>query len=175
MLLNLALLVAILVIAFVAFVLTRPNQFRVQRKAKINAPPERVFALLTDFHRWTSWSPWEALDPNLRRTHSGAASGAGAVYAWEGNKRVGEGRMEILEVRPSSKVTIKLDFLKPFEAHNTAEFTLVPSGGGTDVTWAMYGHNSLMLKAMSLFMPMDKMVGKDFEKGLDNLKRATEA
>lgn len=152
----------------------RPNAFRVERRARINASPERVFTLLSDFHQWPAWSPWERLDPAMTRTHSGAERGRGAVYAWEGNKKVGKGRMEIIELVTPQKVAITLDFFAPWEAHNTTEFTLAPSGSATDVTWAMYGPSPFMMRVMGIFMPMDKMIGKDFEAGLANLKRAAE-
>jgi uncharacterized protein YndB with AHSA1/START domain len=154
---------------------TRPGEFHVHRKTRINAPPERVFGLLNDFREWVRWSPWEKLDPDLQRTHSGAPAGKGAVYAWQGNKKAGQGRMEIIQVVPDATVVIKLDFFQPWEAHNTTEFTLSPAGSHTDVTWALYGPNNLMAKVMSVFMPMDKLVGKDFEAGLANMKREAEA
>jgi uncharacterized protein YndB with AHSA1/START domain len=166
--------VVLLVILLIA-ASTRPSSFRVQRSAKIKAPPERIYSILSDFHRWSSWSPWEKMDPAMTRTHSGAESGKGAAYAWKGNKKVGEGRMEITEVSPPLKITIKLDFLKPFEAHNTAEFTLEPQGDATQITWAMTGPQAFMMKVMSLFMNMDQMIGKDFEAGLANLKTIAES
>src|SRR5206468_3186084 len=149
--------------------------FRIERGTTIKAPPEKIFALINDFHNWGSWSPWEKMDPTMKRTHSGPPSGLGAVYEWEGNKKVGKGRMEIVESSSPSKTVIKLDFFKPFEAHNTAEFTLEPQGDSTNVTWAMHGRQPYMLKVMCLFMDMDKMVGKDFETGLANMKAAAEA
>lgn len=169
--------VGVLALAFVAmlaYAATKPNTFRIERSATIAAPPERVFALIADFHQWPGWSPWEKMDPTMKRTHSGAANGIGAIYEWEGNKKVGKGRMEILEAVPASRVVIKLDFLKPFEAHNTAEFTLGPRDGGTHITWAMFGKQPFMLKVMCLFMNMDAMVGKDFEAGLANMKGLAE-
>ena len=164
----------IAVVALAIFVATRPDAFRVQRSATIKAPPEKIFPHLADFHAWPSWSPWEKIDPALQRTYSGPNSGPGAVYEWSGNKNIGSGRMEILEAAPSSRVLIKLDFLSPFEAHNTAEFTLQPSGDGTTVTWAMYGPNTLMSKLMSLVFNMETMVGPQFETGLNNLKAVAE-
>jgi hypothetical protein len=152
----------------------KPDAFRIQRSATFNAPREAIFPLINDFHRWSDWSPWEKMDPALKRTYSGPASGQGSIYEWEGNKKVGQGRMEIIESSPSSKVAIKLDFLKPFEAHNTAEFTLDGQGDGTNVTWAMLGRQPFMFKLMSVFFSMDKMVGKDFEAGLANLKGMVE-
>jgi hypothetical protein len=133
-----------------------------------------VFALLSDFRQWGAWSPWENKDPAMQRSFGGAARGAGAVYEWEGNKQVGKGRMEIVEASAPSKIVIKLDFLAPFEAHNIAEFTMAPKGDATEVTWSMHGPASLMSKVMQVFLSMDKMLGKDFEAGLANLKRATE-
>lgn len=168
------LIVIVLVIAgILVFAATRPDSFRVERSTTIKAPPDKVFAFLNDFHNWGVWSPWEKMDPNMKRTFAGAVSGQGSIYAWQGNSKVGEGRMEILEAAPA-KVVIQLDFLKPFEAHNTAEFTLTPQGDATAVNWAMYGRSPYMVKVMSLFMNMDSMIGKDFEAGLANLKAAAE-
>jgi uncharacterized protein YndB with AHSA1/START domain len=174
MLKTIAIVVVVLVGALLAFAATKPDTFRVQRAASIKAPPETIFPLINDLHSWGAWSPWEKLDPAMKRTHSGAASGKGAVYEWEGNGEVGAGRMEIVAASPPSAVRIKLDFLKPFEAHNFAEFTLEPRGGATSVTWAMYGPNTYVSKLMSVFFSMDSMVGKSFETGLANLKAATE-
>jgi hypothetical protein len=169
--------VAVLVVAVAALLVLaalKPDTFRVQRAASIKAPPEKIFALINDFHSWGSWSPWEKLDPAMQKTHSGAASGQGAVYEWEGNKQVGKGRMEILESVPSSKIKIKLDFFKPFEAHNTAEFTLAAQGDATNVNWAMDGQQPFMFKLMSVFFSIDKMIGKDFEAGLANMRSIAE-
>jgi len=177
MLKTIAIVVVVLVGALLAFAATKPDTFRVQRAASIKAPPDKIFPLINDLHSWGAWSPWEKLDPAMKRTHSGAASGKGAVYEWEGNGEVGAGRMEIVAASPPSAVRIKLDFLKPFEAHNFAEFTLEPKGDATNVTWAMYGPNTYVSKLMSVFFSMDSMdsmVGKYFESGLANLKAATE-
>jgi hypothetical protein len=154
---------------------TRPDSFRVERAIIVQSPPEKIFGLIDDFHQWGSWSPWEKLDPAMKKTYSGAARGPGAVYAWAGNSKAGEGRMEIVETVPYSRTAIKLDFLKPFVAHNTAEFTLDAEGGSTRVTWAMYGPQSYMLKVMSMFFSMDSMVGKDFEEGLAKMKAIAES
>src|SRR5260221_11681931 len=143
---KIAMVVAVLIAAILAFAATRPDTFRVQRAASIKAPPEKVFALLNDFQRWEAWSPWEKKDPAMKRTFSVVTSGKGAQYAWEGNKDVGQGRMEIAESVPSSKVAIKLDFVKPFEAHNTVEFTLDPKGDATNVTWTMLGNMPYVAK-----------------------------
>ena len=174
MLKTIAIIAVVLIAAILGYAMTVPDNFRVQRTTSIKAPPEKIFPLINDFHRWGSWSPWEKMDPEMKRTYSGAASGKGAAYAWQGNSKVGEGRMEIADTSPPSKVTIKLDFMKPFEAHNTAEFTLEPKGDSTNVTWAMYGPSEFITKVMGVFVSMDKMVGKDFETGLANLKAVAE-
>jgi uncharacterized protein YndB with AHSA1/START domain len=165
----------VIVVALLGFAATKPDTFRIERSASIKAAPEVIFAHLNDFRSWGSWSPWEKLDPALQRTYSGAAIGAGAVYAWKGNSEVGAGRMEITESSPSSTIIIKLDFIAPFEAHNTAEFTLKPEGDATTITWAMVGPNQFLGKVMSIFFDMDSMVGKDFEAGLANLKNVAES
>lgn len=169
----------IVVIALVVFVLlfatTRPDTFRVERSARIKAPAATIFALLDDFRRWPEWSPWEKLDPAMQRTLSGPARATGAAYAWDGNKQVGQGRMEIIGAEPPSHLVIKLDFLRPFEAHNTAEFTLTAAGDDTEVLWAMHGPMPYISKLMSVFVSMDRMVGPDFERGLANLKALAEA
>jgi uncharacterized protein YndB with AHSA1/START domain len=163
----------LLVAAVLIFAATKPDSFRIERSRTIKASPEAVRALLVDFKQWAAWSPWEEKDPGMQRNYSGVASGVGAVYGWEGNKNVGKGRMEILDVQPQ-KVTIKLDFLAPFEAHNTAEFTLQPEGDSTKLTWAMFGPATYLSKVMTTLMSMDKMVGPDFEAGLTKLKAAAE-
>jgi uncharacterized protein YndB with AHSA1/START domain len=153
---------------------TKSNTFSVQRAAIVKAPPEKIFPLINDFHQWGTWSPYEHKDPAMKRTYSGAARGSGAVYAWEGDKNVGSGRMEILEASAPSKIVIKLDFFSPFEAHNTAEFTMLPQDDATRVTWRMHGPAPFMARIMHVFINIDKMVGKDFEVGLANLKRLAE-
>ena len=174
MLKIIAILIGLLVLGVLIFAATKPDTFRVQRSASIKAPPERIFALINDFNAWPTWSPWEKKDPAMKRTLGATATGKGATYAWEGNKEVGQGRMEITEAVPSSKVVLKLDFLKPFEAHNTVDFTLEPKGDSTNVVWAMQGPTPYFVKIVHVFMDMDKMVGKDFEAGLANLKAAAE-
>jgi uncharacterized protein YndB with AHSA1/START domain len=171
---KIAIAVVVLIAGVLIFAATRPDTFRVERNTAIKAPQEKVFAFINDFNRWSTWSPWEKLDPAMKRMHSGTASGKGAIYAWEGNSKVGQGRMEITDTTPPSLVRIKLDFLKPFEAHNTAEFTLAATGDTTTVTWAMYGPSNFVNKLMSVFVSMDSMVGKDFETGLANLKATAE-
>ncbi|MFA5835142.1 MAG: SRPBCC family protein [Bacteroidota bacterium] len=152
---------------------TKPDTFRIERTTSIKASSEKISTLISNFHKWNSWSPFEKLDPAMKRTFSGSNEGLGAVYEWEGNSNAGSGRMEVLNVS-SSKITIKLDFFKPFEAHNTAEFTLEPDGEFTKVTWAMHGPNQFLGKVMTVFMSMDAMVGKQFETGLSNLKSVSE-
>ena len=169
-----AILFAILVAAILVYAATRPDSFRIERSATIKAAPEKVFPLINDFHQWEAWSPWEKIDPGLKRTYEGAASGKGAVYAWEGNSKVGAGRMEILKTAPTSKLDIKLDFIKPFEGHNIAEFTLTPKGDDTEVLWVMHGPAPFISKLMGVFVSMDSMIGKDFEAGLANMKAAAE-
>lgn len=153
---------------------TKPNTFSVQRATLVKAPAEKIFPLINDFHQWGSWSPYEHKDPAMKRTYNGAASGKGAVYAWDGDRNVGSGRMEILDTSAPAKIVIKLDFFTPFEGHNTAEFTMLPQGDATNLTWLMHGPAPFMAKIMHVFMNIDRMVGKDFEIGLANLKRLTE-
>ena len=153
---------------------TQPDTFTVQRSITINAPPEKIFAIVDDFRRWPDWSPWEKLDPSMKRTLGGAASGKGATYAWKGNSKAGQGRMEVIESVPPRKVGMQLDFNKPFEGHNVAEFTLVPQGEATQVDWVMRGPTPFVSKLMQVFVSLDTMIGKDFEEGLANLKVLTE-
>jgi uncharacterized protein YndB with AHSA1/START domain len=156
----------------VLIVALQPSEFRIARKASISAPPPAVFAVVNDFHRWEAWSPWAKLDPAMKQTFEGAPAGTGAVYWWQGNKQVGEGRMTITESRPHELIRIKLEFLKPFAATNTAEFTFQPEGKETIVTWIMTGRNNFMAKAFGLLMNMDKLLGGQFEKGLSQMNQA---
>jgi hypothetical protein len=174
MLKKIAIVIAGLIVAVLGFAATKPDDFRVSRAMKMKASPEKIFALIDDFHQWPSWSPWEKMDPAMKRTLSGAPSGKGAVYEWQGNSDVGKGRMEIIESKPASLVDIKLDFLEPFEGHNVAEFRLEPAGDSTNVTWAMRGPSPFMSKVMQVFMDLDSMIGKDFEAGLTNMKALAE-
>jgi len=167
-------IIVLLVAALLGYASTKPDAFRVQRSASMKAPPEKIFPLINDFHHWGSWSPWEKLDLEMKKTHSGAASGKGAVYEWEGNKKVGQGRMEITDESPPSKVSIKLDFIKPFQANNKAEFALDRQSDSTNVTWSMDGSQPFMFKVMGVFMNLDKMIGKDFEAGLASMKGIAE-
>ena len=148
------------------------DTFVVTRSALIDAPPDRVYKLISDFRNWSSWSPWEKLDPAMKKATSGTASGKGAIYEWEGNKKAGKGRMEITDAAPPSRVVIKLDFEKPFRASNRTEFTLAAQGKATNVTWTMEGHRPFLMRILGFVFNMDKMIGKDFEEGLANLKSA---
>jgi uncharacterized protein YndB with AHSA1/START domain len=169
-----AVVLAIIIAIVLVLAASKPDSFRIERAASLNAPAEKIFSLIADFHQWLNWSPWEGRDPALKRTYSGAERGKGAVYAWDGNKNVGSGRMEILEATTPSRVLIKLDFFKPFEGHNTAEFTMSPQGNATNVDWVMRGPAPFMFKVMEVFISCDKMIGKDFETGLANLKTLVE-
>ena len=169
-----AVVLAIAIAVVLILAATKPDSFSVTRAIDMTVPAERIFPLINDFHQWVAWSPWENKDPALKRSYDGPASGKGAVYGWDGNKNVGSGRMEILEASAPSKILIKLDFLKPFEAHNTAEFTMLPQGAGTRLTWVMRGPAPFMSKLMQVFMNLDQMIGKDFEVGLANLKKLAE-
>ena len=169
-----AVILAIVIAIVLILALTKPDSFRVQRATTIRAPAENIFPLINDFQQWRSWSPYENKDPAMKRTYGGAERGKGAVYAWDGNRNVGAGRMEILNATSPSNVVIKLDFIKPFEAHNMAEFTLEPKGDTTLVTWAIYGPSAYVTKVMGLFFNMDTMIGKDFETGLADLKTTAE-
>jgi carbon monoxide dehydrogenase subunit G len=169
-----AVVLAVAVAIVLILAVTKPNTFSVQRAATVKAPPEKIFPLINDFHQWVTWSPYENKDPAMKRSYSGAESGKGAVYSWEGNKNVGSGRMEILDTSAPTKIVIKLDFFTPFEGHNTAEFTMLPQGDVTNVTWVMHGPAVFISKVMQVFMNLDKMIGKDFEVGLVNLKTLAE-
>ena len=152
---------------------TRPDALHVERAADVKAPPEKIFPLINDFHSWGSWSPYEKKDPGMKRTYSGATAGKGAIYEWDGNSDVGQGRMEILDSTPS-QIRIKLDFMKPLEGHDIATFTMKRDGNATKVTWAMDGPTPFLGKLIGVFMNMDTMIGTDFEAGLANLKTLTE-
>lgn len=165
--------VAIAVVALVAFVATRPDDFRVARTIRITATPNAVHALIADFMQWPRWSPYEHRDPAMKRTLGATTKGKGAVYSWDGNNQVGAGRMEILD-DSLAKIVIQLDISRPFEGHNVVEFAIVPSGNEVEVTWAMSGPAKLVTKLMGLVVDMDKMIGKDFEAGLAKLKSEAE-
>lgn len=167
------LIILVAVAGVLIYASTKPDTFRVERTVSIDAPPDRIFPLIVDLKSWTAWSPYEKKDPELKRSFGPITSGKGATYSWDGNKNVGQGSMEILDATPG-KVVIKLDFVKPFEAHNTAEFIVQPKGNSSSVTWAIYGPSPIISKVMGLFMNMDTMIGKDFEAGLADLKALAE-
>jgi uncharacterized protein YndB with AHSA1/START domain len=173
-----AVVLAIAIAIVLILAAAKPDAFSVLRSTSVQAPPEKIFPWINDFHQWKSWSPYENKDPAMKRSYSGAADGKGAVYGWEGNKNVGSGRMEILDTSAPAKIVIKLDFFTPFEGHNTAEFTMLPQGDAGNVTtnlsWAMHGPAPFMSKVMQVFMNLDHMIGKDFEAGLANLKNLAE-
>jgi hypothetical protein len=171
---TIAAVAVVLVGALLGFAGTRPDSLHVERTATIKAAPDKIFPLIADFHRWSSWSTYEKVDPAMKRDYSGAANGTGAVYEWEGNMQVGQGRMEILDASQPSRVTIRLDFIKPLEGHDVAEFTLVPQGDSTTVTWTMDGPTPYVGKLIGVFLNMDAMIGDQFETGLANLKAIAE-
>jgi hypothetical protein len=186
MIYNIIYVILALVALFLVIVALLPPDFRIERRALISAPPATVYGQVISFQNWAAWSPWEKMDPDMKRTHQGPAAGPGSVYSWVGNKKVGEGRMTLTDARPNEMVRIKLEFLKPFAATNTIEFTFKGMGGQggqggqgqgeqTEVIWAMTGRKAFMMKAFCLFMNMDKMVGADFEKGLAQMKAVAEA
>jgi hypothetical protein len=165
---------AVIVVLLLIIVATRPSDFRVTRSNAIAAPAEIIFAQVNDLHKWEAWSPWEKIDPALKKTFAGPPAGTGASYSWVGNNKVGSGRMTIMESHPGERIRIKLEFLKPFKATNTAEFVFQPDGNQTAVTWSMSGKNNFMSKAMGLIMNFDKMIGSQFEKGLAQMKLLAE-
>ena len=167
--------VVFLILGVLAYAATRPDSFRVERSADVQAPPEKIFPLINDLHRFADWSPYERKDPDMKRSYGGAPEGVGARYAWDGNKEIGQGNMEIIESSFPSKISMRLVFLEPFEAQNTAEFTLLPQGEFTRVTWAIHGPCPYVSKLMGLIFDMDQMIGKDFEVGLAQLKTLAES
>lgn len=174
MLKLLAVIGAVLVAAVLLFATTRADSFHVQRSIVIHAPADKVFPLINNLHRWTSWSPYEMLDPAMQRTYGGAPEGTGASYAWNSKSKAGAGTMNITESTPSSQIIIALDFTKPFEGHNTAQFNLDSKADSTLVTWAMYGPTPYLAKVIGIFFNMDQLIGQDFELGLKNLKTVAE-
>jgi hypothetical protein len=166
--------VAVLIAAFLVVVAVQPSDFRVERSATMRAPAAAPYAQVNDFQKWRDWSPWEKVDPQLKRSYQGPQAGAGAQYAWVGNKDVGEGRMTIVESKPGELVRIKLEFFKPFAATNTAVFSFKPQAGGTRVTWSMAGQNNFIARAVCMFMNMDRRVGGQFEQGLAQMKASVE-
>jgi hypothetical protein len=178
MLKKLLVLVAVFVvvaIGFLIFVAMRPAEFHIERSIAINAPASAIFPHVNDFHKWAPWSPWEKIDPDMKREHGGAESGVGAMYSWAGDSNIGEGKMTITESKPDELIVIKLEFIKPFAGVNTVHFTFKPEGEKTNVTWRMDGTNGFAAKMLSVFMNMDAMVGNSFAEGLTALKGIAEA
>jgi uncharacterized protein YndB with AHSA1/START domain len=163
-------LLVISILGILGFAATKPGTFHIKRTVAIPAPPDAIFPLINDLRQWARWSPYEKLDPAMKKTFSGSESGKGAVYAWDGNSKAGAGRMEVTESIPPTKIVFALHFTRPFEGNNTSEFTLEPDGESTNVTWAMYGPMHFVAKVMSVFVDMDAMLGKQFTEGLANLK-----
>jgi uncharacterized protein YndB with AHSA1/START domain len=175
MLIKILIALAGVVFAFLGIVATRPSEYRVARTTTISAPAPAVFAQVNDFHRWAAWSPWEKIDPAMKRTYEGPPAGVGASYTWAGNGEVGEGRMTIVESRPSDLIRVKLEFVKPFAGTSVAEFSFKPEGDRTQVTWSMTGDKNFIAKAIHLVMSMDRMIGDQFDKGLAAMKTVAEA
>lgn len=174
MLKKVGIVVLLCLLVVLGLAATKPDTFALERETTINAPPSRVFALISDFDQWGVWSPWEKLDPNMTRTFSGTPSGAGSIYEWSGNSDAGAGSMQIINTTPSSNVEIKLDFIKPFASHNVTEFALDSTAAGTHVRWSLHGPNEFIGKIMGVFVSVDKLVGPDFERGLATLKAVAE-
>jgi uncharacterized protein YndB with AHSA1/START domain len=174
MLKTIAIALVVAVAAILAVAGTRPDTFRVERSTRIKAPAQVIFRYVNDFHQWGVWSPYEKLDPSMKKTFDGNPEGKGAVYEWEGNGKAGKGRMEIIESAPPAGILIKLDFIKPITGHNMARFTFQPSGAATRVTWSMDGPTPYIAKLMGLFFNMDALIGGDFETGLANLAAVSE-
>ena len=175
MLKKIVIIVVAVVAVFAVVVALQPSEYRVARSTTVSAQAPDVFAQVNDFHNWEAWSPWAKLDPAAKTTFEGPAAGQGAVFAWFGNDKVGEGRMTLTESRPAELVKIRIDFVKPFAGTSTSEFNFKPAGNQTAVTWAMSGQRNFLEKAMCLFVSMDKMLGGEFEKGLAQMKSVAEA
>jgi Polyketide cyclase / dehydrase and lipid transport len=173
--LPILLALAFIVIIFLIVIAGRPDEFIVSRSTKISAPPGKVFPHVNDLHKWEAWSPWAKLDPNAKNSFEGADSGTGAAMSWDGNKKIGAGKMTIIESKPGDLIRFKLEFIRPFQATNTAEFNFKSEGSQTVVTWTMFGKSNFFFKAFGLFMNCDDMCGKDFEKGLAAMKSVAES
>lgn len=171
---TILIVLVVILVAVLIYAATKPDAFRVQRSITIKAPPETIFPLINDLHSMQTWSAWEKVDPGMKRTYSGATSGPGAVYEWEGNQEIGQGHMEIIDVTPPAKISIRMDFIKPFPAQNTLEFVLQAEGDSTRVTQAIFGPSPYISKVMSLVFSMDKMIGGKFEESLAELKATAE-
>ncbi len=171
---RIAIFLVLAIVGILVFAATKPDTFRVQRSTTIKASPDKVFALVNNLHSWEAWSPWEKMDLSMKKSYSGPESGKGAAYEWDGNDKVGKGKMEITNADVPNEVHMKLHFMKPFEAQNDVDFTFDGKGDSTEVIWAMHGPSPFFSKLMQVFMSMDSMIGKDFEAGLANLKALAE-
>jgi uncharacterized protein YndB with AHSA1/START domain len=169
-----AIVILILVCAVLLYAAAMPETFRIERTTSIKAAAEKIYPYMSDFRKGDLWSPYEKKDPTMKRTYSGAESGKGSIYEFDGNRNVGKGRLEIIDVVPPTKVVLTLDMIEPMRGHNIIEYTLQPNGDNTNVTWTMHGRNNYLGKLICTFISMDKMVGKDFEAGLANLKTLME-
>lgn len=175
MLIQVLIVVAVLLAVLVIVVAMQASTFRVARSTNVDAPPTTVFAEVNDLRHWKTWNPWGKMDPAMKETYEGPTAGPGATYRWAGNNKVGEGGMTITDSRAGERVRIRLEFIRPFKATNTAEFDFAPAGSGTRVTWSMTGERNFMFKLVGMFMSMDKMIGRDFERGLADLKAVSES
>ncbi|UUO08880.1 SRPBCC family protein [Blastopirellula sp. J2-11] len=164
----------ILVVIVVIAAMMQPNEFTVQRSLPISAPPEIVFSHINDLKKWEAWSPWEKLDPDMRKTYTDNVVGEGASYSWDGDSNIGEGSLTIVKSTPDQQIDMDLKFIRPFACENDVVFTFVPNAGQTTITWKMDGKNTFFSKVMCLFMSMDNMVGSQFAEGLENLKKIAE-
>ena len=164
-----------IIVVFIIIVAMQPSSYRVMRSLAIAAPPDALFPHMNDLKKWEVWNPWGKADPNMKLTYGGPASGVGANYSWAGNNEVGEGRATITESRPSESVKYKMEFFKPMSATSEMEFAFKPQGNQTEVTVTVTGEKNFMAKALCLFMSMDKMIGRKFEKALADLKAITES
>jgi hypothetical protein len=167
--------IAAVVVLFILIVAARPSQFRISRSTRMSAPPERIFSQVNELRKWEAWNPWGKLDPRTKLVYDGPPAGVGASYTWAGNNQVGEGMSTIINSQPNARVLLRLDFAKPMKATNMAEFTFVPDGSQTVVTWSMTGKNNFAGKVFGLFVNCDTMIGSQFEKGLAAMKSLVES
>lgn len=174
MLKKIGLVLLLAVLGVLGFAATKPDTYHVERKQAMKASPEKIIDTIADLKSWTAWSPCEKLDPNIKRTYSGPASGKGAIYAWEGNNDVGKGSMEITDVKPGSRLDLDYRILEPFDSDCKVTFTATAKDGQTEVVWSMDGPADFMTKVVSVFVSMDKMLGANFAQGLANLKAVVE-
>jgi hypothetical protein len=174
MILKIAAVMLLVILAVLLFAASKPNTLSMQRSITINAPPEKIFALINDLHTWKDWDRDDQEDTTITRVYGGPATGVGASCEWDSRGRPGKGRMLIIESQASDHVAVKVDFVKPFESHNLNVFSLAPSGNGTVLTWSWQGQNLYFMKVMGVFASMDKMIGSHFESGLRNLKTLAE-